>query len=337
MGGLNETDRLRAAGIKAKKASVSRVALSSFVVVQKGPTAHPRAHLSVDEALVEHIKQHGIPTDERRFRAREDGDRLEVIDGARRHKAATVAEAWLRKHQPRQAPLEWDRGDANDLGQLFVDTQIVICSDLDLILERLDANVSRGLPDSPAVLAATVAQIVKLNKGEPDEALMARILDRMPRTVTGPRVVLALLRWDNLSEDLRARYEAGEAPLETLPAVVEARSDERAALLDRLVASGTKTTQAAKRQANKATAERDPWARRMTPRQLEAFAARLDGVNMAHEDDEARLEGVALGLRLAMGSDARTILKGEPLAEVLHRERKAMHKARAASGKRGAK
>src|SRR5262245_32265620 len=59
-GGLNEADRLKTVGIEAKKASVTRAPLGQLVLLREGPTAHPRADLPPDEALVQHIMQHGM-------------------------------------------------------------------------------------------------------------------------------------------------------------------------------------------------------------------------------------------------------------------------------------
>lgn len=315
MGGLNETDRLRKAGIPAKKASVSRVPLSCCVVKTAGPTAHPRARVPLDVELKDWIKLHGVPVGERRFKAKEDGDRLEVIDGARRTKAGLVAQAELQREAPRQPPLEWDRSDPNDPGQLFVDCEIVICGDLELMLERLDANVSRGLPDSKSVLAAIVKQIVRINKGEPDAALMARIVAAMPHGVTSS-VVLALARWDNLAPELQERLDDPAVPIGLLVPVVEARAEDRDALLTSLLAKKITTARGAKRAEN-TERERDgePRPRRLPPRKLLAVAKAVVAVPvMAPAEDEFR-RGLAAGLKLAAGKRAGKLPK--PIAEAI--------------------
>jgi hypothetical protein len=324
--GLNAAARLKKAGIEVKKTDVIRAPLEAMHVVTSGPTRHPRAHLPVDAALVDHIKAHGIPTDERRFKSREDGDRLEVIDGARRTKAARVAETWLQKNQPRQPPLEWDRADPQDPGRLYVETEIVSCSDLDLMLERLGANVSRGLPDSASVLASIVASIIKINKGEPDAALLGRILAAMPQGVTAA-VVTALARWDNLAPELQARFDSGDAPIGLLVPVLAARAEDREAVLARLIRDGVRTAKGATRQANKARNERDPWARRMSPRQAVKVADALTALELPVKVKSDRVkhvaEGIVMGLYLAANEDVESVLSEMPdaLADAIREAR----------------
>ena len=319
--GLNAAARLRQAGADIKKTDVIKFALSSLVVVTKGPAAHPRAHLPVDRALVEHIKVHGIPRE--RFCVREDGERGEVIDGARRTKAARVAEQELQREAPRRAPLEGPFAGPDDPGRLYVEAEVISCSDLELLLRRLDANVRRGLPDSASVLASIVKSIIAINKGEPDDALMRRIVAAMPQGVTAG-VVAALSRWDELTSELQARFDSSEAPIGLLPVVLAARRDEREVVLDKAMRDGVRTAKGATQRANRAKDKADPWARRMTPRQAARVA---EGLMEACPEDSMVVtpKGIAVGLWLATQTDedAQAVLKTLPkrIAEAIRAAR----------------
>ena len=328
--GLNAAARLRQAGADIKKTDVIKFALGSLVVVTKGPAAHPRAHLPVDRALVEHIKVHGIPRE--RFCVREDGERGEVIDGARRTKAARVAEQELQREAPRRAPLEGPFSGPDDPGRLYVEAEVISCSDLELLLRRLDANVRRGLPDSASVLASIVKSIIAINKGEPDDALMRRIVAAMPQGVTAG-VVAALSRWDELTSELQARFDSSEAPIGLLPVVLAARRDEREVVLDKAMRDGVRTAKGATRRANKAKDTADPWARRMTPRFCEALGEALSpfvtsnpGLRDAPKPVVTHVRmGIALGLKLAgaRGAAAEEVLSTlpKPIADAIRAAR----------------
>ena len=308
--GLNAAARLTNAGTGVKKADLLRLPIDVFHIVKSGPTKHPRGHLPPDPELVEHIKLHGIPCDERRFVGKEDGDRIELIGGCRRTVAGLVAQAWLQKHRPNQAPLERDKRDPEGPWVLYAEVELREVSGIDLVLERVNANVSRGLPDSPSVLAAEVKAIVKMNKGAPDADLMRQIVAAMPRGVTAG-VVSALSLWDNLAPELQARFESGEAPIGLLVPVMAARAEEREALLTKLLASGVRTAKGATRARNEERDKADPWARRMSPRKVRAVAEAVHGAFPAKGRAASLSEAafyLASGMRLAAGHDVPGVL-----------------------------
>lgn len=323
-GGLNLAQRMRAQGVDFKKGDVLRVALRQFKIVERGPRKHPRSHLPADPELVAFIKVHGVPTEDRRFEAMQDGEDFEVIEGCRRTVAGRVAEAWLRKHKPRQAPLEYDRVDPTDLGQLYVETVVVSLSDLEIGLRRLNANKARGLPDSPSVLASIVASIIAANKGEPDAALMARIVDAMPRGVTAG-VVTALSRWDELTPELQGRFESGDAPIGLLPIVLAARREDREDVLAKALREGVRTAKGASQRANRAREAKDPWSRRMSPRVALKLAAALEALTGRRAEASIVAGGVSLGLILASGHDPERTLERLPrvVADALRKARAA--------------
>lgn len=245
--GLNEAERLKNAGIDARKASVTRIPISQFYVEKKGPTAHPRWGMR-DDTLKNYIKANGVPGT---FLAREagivdDAMRVELIDGARRCFNGLRAEEELRKESPRQAPLTFDRNDPDDLGRLYVDVDLFAGSDVELLLARLAANSDPGkVPDSPRVLAAIVKSLAKLGCEDID-AIQAV----MPRGIS-KKDVQALGRWDNLLPDAAAMFDSGEAPLGLLSAVLDAPRAEQVVVVKRLLSAGVKSAQGATRVLNK--------------------------------------------------------------------------------------
>lgn len=334
--GLNATARFKAAGVEARKTDVTRIAIAFCIVITEGPTAHPRWKFPIDPDLRARILVDGIPG---RFTVREAPQKsgalmFEIIDGARRFKAALDAQEELRRTRPRQAPLVWDRDDPNDPGSLFVDLDLWDGDDAALLLARLDANRG-GLPDSLSVLAAIVKGLAKL--GCEDVGAIVRV---MPRGIT-PKVVQALGRWGNLVPELRPRFDVGEFPPDLLPAVLDAPRDEQVATAERLKASGIKSTRGATRATNKARDERDPWARRMTPRAARAAAIQIAPADdtceklflQAEEREGVRAAirlGIAIGFRL-QGPEAKGLLDTlpEPIAD-------AIREARAAKPRKGA-
>lgn len=309
MGGLNEADRLKANGVEARKASITRVPIMRFQVEQEGPTAHPRWAWPMSDALRAHVLTEGVPG---RFKARETGVQggvmgLELIDGARRLKAGLSAEEWLREHRPRQPPLVFDRGNPRDEGRLYVDVDLVACSDVELMFERLAANSEPGkVADTPSVLAAIVTGLAKLGCED-----IGAIVKVMPRGV-GPKEVQALARWGNLAADLRPRFDSGEAPIGLLSAVLDAPRKEQAAALDRLLANGVRTAKGATRAAHKAKDKADPWARRMSPRTLVRVADSLRARRGLTPHQRELLCMIAVGFDLST-TKARETLDGLPL------------------------
>lgn len=282
--GMNEADRLKAAGIQAKKGSVSKPPLWQLSLATEGPTAHPRAHLPPDEALVTWIMQHGmVGRDGRpwRFVVRDAGTPddgvmiLEIGDGSRRRNAGMEAErrllveqeARIQKGERRLGPLQFDQKDPRDPGRLHVEIEMFTGSDAEFILTRLAANSEPGkLPDSTEVLAVTVAQLLACGCTDVDA-----IVSVMPRGV-GRKEVSALSRWGNLTEDARLYIVTHDLPPGLLSAILDAPRAEQLPTAIRLHTSGVKTTVGATRKIRQEREERtgEPAskARRWTPAKL---------------------------------------------------------------------
>lgn len=330
--GLNEADRLKQAGIQAKKASVTRLPLGQLALVEEGPTAHPRASLPVDLALKNHIVEHGmVGLDGRpwRFVVRETGVGedgvmgLEVGDGSRRTRAGLEAERYLRLQRPRQAPLHFDRGDPADLGRLYVDVELFNGTDAEFILARLAANSEPGkLPDSTEVLAVTVAQLLAVGCTDVDE-----IVAHMPRDVRR-KEVQALARWDNLTKEAKAFIVEHDLLPGLLPAILDAPRAEQLATAMRLHANGVKSAAGATRQLRREREERtgEPAskARRWAPAKLVRCAKAIsvpskvilpdEDQSMTPEDivklvDDAEGRGFAKALLFAAGEKTGKIPK----------------------------
>lgn len=258
MSGMNEAERLKNAGLDAKKATTTKLPVGQMFVALTGPTAHPRAALPVDEALVQHIMANGMRAasgEPWRFIGRElvcevpgEGPTIEVeiCNGSRRHKAALEAEKRLRKSAPRCAPLIWDKADPRDLGRLFVEVSLIPSGDdAAFLMARLAANTEPGkLPDSVEVQAKTVIQLVKLGC-EDFDALRAVLPDSPTR-----KEVEALSRWEDLTPAARLRFSVVNAPRGILPAVLAVPRVAQLDEIDRLMAQGLRTTKGVTRRAN---------------------------------------------------------------------------------------
>jgi len=273
--GLNEADRLKNAGIHAKKASISRVPVRELYVETSGPTMHPRWSLPVDPNLRDHIIANGMTGRDGvpwQFLVRErwlteDRMVLELGNGSRRTKAALAAEDWLREFRPRQAPLQFDRADPNDLGRLHVSVELNNVEDAEFLLIRLAANSEPGkLPDSAEVLAITVAQLTACGCDD-----LKAICAVMPRGV-GPKEVAALSRWSELTPESRALYVASDAPVVLLAAVLEGPRGTQTDRLEKLLAEGVKSAAGAtrhiRREREERTGEPAAKARRWNPAKL---------------------------------------------------------------------
>lgn len=331
--GLNEADRLKAAGIEAKKASVTRMRVNQLALLAEGPTAHPRAGLPPDPGLVSWIKANGmvgldgVPW---RFLCRElglDGDgvmQIEVGNGSRRANAALLAEEQLRSGAPRQAPLHFKRDDPSDLGRLFVDVELFSGTDAEFILARLAANSEPGkLPDSTEVLAVTVAQLLAAGCTEVDE-----IVAVMPAGVRR-KEVQALARWENLTKEARLYIVEHDLPPGLLPAILDAHRTEQLSTAMRLHAAGVKSAAGATRKIRQDREERtgEPAskARRWNPAKLVRCARAIsvpskvilpdEEQTMSPEDiaklvDDAEARGFAKALLFAAGEKTGKIPVG---------------------------
>lgn len=124
------------------------------------------------------------------------------------------------------------------------------------------------------------------------------------------------------------------APLGLLAAVLDAPRAEQVATLDKLLAAGVRTAKGATRKANAEKAARDPWARRMSPRQAcevgIAVSPSSDFATAARVDPDVLRSGIRIGLYLAANRDIDKILKTlpKPIADAI-REARATKPARA--------
>ena len=345
MGGMNEAERLKDAGLDAKKATTTKLPVGQMFVATKGPTAHPRAGLPVDEALVQHIMANGMrATSGEPWRligrelvcdATRDGVTIEVeiCNGSRRHKAALEAEKRLRKSAPRCAPLIWDKADPADLGRLFVEVSLIPSGDdAAFLMARLAANTEPGkLPDSVEVQAKTVIQLVKL--GCEDFDAVRAVLPGNPTR----KEVEALSRWEDLTVVARSHFVEVNAPRGILPAVLAAPRAEQCAAVDRLMAQGVRTVKGATRRANterEKNGEPRPMRAMKPAKCLEVAKAAL-AVNVetlkAGEADFVR--GVAFFARY-VGGAKRPGTCPAPVLEILKRARGGkLAKRKAARGK----
>lgn len=244
--GMNEADRLGNEGMTSKKGSVTKLPIFQLTLKRTGPTAHPRADLPFDEAMVQHIMKHGMRAmtgEPWRFLVRDNGKgpedlwpEVEIINGSRRENAAIEAERRLREMAPNMPPLAIDKNDPKGLGRLFVEVELFSGSDAELIFARLAANSEPGkLPDSLEVLALTVLQLVDLGVDDVDEMLKV-----MPHGTTKPDVI-ALTRWKNLMSDARDVLVRENAPVYMLAQVLAVKRDRQADMARKLLASGAKT------------------------------------------------------------------------------------------------
>ena len=238
MGGLNAADRLRAGGLDAAKATEIRVAIGDIWIPPAGhPLAHPRASDPLDEEMVVDIMRRGI---EQAVLVRDDGvqdgrRRLTLVDGCRRICHGKEAERRLEKSM--RCKVELFTGD-----------------DAALIRERLRRNSGAfSKPDAPSVLAATFAQLAALGMTEEEIAVGPPVMEA--------EIVGALLAWDNLPSSVAAKVDAGDVPLDVLPALFDVAREDREQAADLILGAGAKTRRAARkllRPAKKATQRRPP-------------------------------------------------------------------------------
>lgn len=206
---------------------------------------------------------------------------------------------------------------------LMVEVELHTGDEKSFLLERARRNDHDRFArkDSRSVLAFRVKQLLSAGVTAKEIAAVC------PREV-GPGEVDALDRWDALCSEAKARFEAG-APLALLPTIVELPSSRQVPELDRLQANGVRTKAGATRARNKARDERDPWARRMSPRQLVKVAdvLRARGGKGA---EGAAIACVEVTIRvMAGGAEAKKAAENLPSFMV-----DAIREARAAKGRR---
>lgn len=269
-------ERLRAGGIEAKKGKQVLAPVSALWFAPKGHALHdPRSQYPTDEAMAEDMAarhRRGDAVLDHAILAREEpqGDGtviLHVCDGHQRTKALTLAEQLLKT-------------------PLTVKVDLIDGDDAEFIEERTRRNSRQwDKADKPSVLAVRVRQL--LSFGRETKAIAAV----MPKGI-GPAEVEAIARWKNLTAEARERFDA-DAPLGLLAAVLDAPRDEQVATLDRLMANGVRTAKGATRQANKAKDSRDPWARRMSPRQAVRMAADVSNAVFGAQSIDTALHTLA--------------------------------------------
>lgn len=312
--GLNESDRLKSAGLVTKKASTTKAPLYQLTLKREGPTAHPRADLAPDEALVQHIMKNGmraVTGEPWRFLVRDNGKgaedlwpEIEIINGSRRDNAGLEAERRLRESAPRMPPLVFDKKDESDLGRLYVEVELFTGSDAELILARLAANSEPGkLPDSIEVLALTVAQFVTLTGITDAKELLGVLADLqkvMPPGTTAADVS-ALSRWKNLTPEARTALVEANAPVHVLTHVLAVKRSEQVAMARKLIESGAKDRGMVGKEAKKERAANGhEVAFKWSPRKLEKLAKHVESEKVGSARDRAMLSA---GLLLASGRD----------------------------------
>lgn len=307
--GRNVVQRLQDGGIEAKKGTQVTVPVGDIWAPPKGhPLYHPRFGDPVDPEMRDDILARGV---EKPIKVRDDGvqddgrRRLLLVDGGRRTCNALAAQTV--SGQVLYVPIEFFTGD-----------------DAEVLLERIRANADPlKKADKPSILALTIRQYTALRPGAEPREIARELADVMPRGI-GASEVEALARWNNLTAEARHRFDDG-APLGLLASVLDAPRAEQVATLDKLLAAGVRTAKGATRKANAEKAARDPWARRMSPRQLVDVAKHLEGRIHTIGTFKADVAMVAAVLRIASGRDVEAWLAAlpRPLADAIREARAA--------------
>jgi hypothetical protein len=305
--GLNAAARLRAGNIDAKKTDAISVPARAIFVPPKGhPLAHPRFADAVDPSMRDDILDRGV---EKPIRVRDDGEKdgtrvLLLVDGGRRLRNTLAAEE--KAGTEIRVPIEFFTGD-----------------DAAVIRERLRANSDPlKKPDAPSILAKTVRQYMALRPGAEPKEIARELADVMPRGV-GATEIDALGRWNNLTAEARALFDDGTFPLCILAAVLDAPRDEQVEKGHKLVAAGVRTVKGATRKANAEKDTRDPWARRMTPRQADRIAEVV--MQVSDTKGHAFTAYAAMKLVNAKGHEAADLLAKlpKPIADAIREARAA--------------
>lgn len=334
MSGPSTAERFRANGIPTKKCAVETVAIEWLTIVTDGDTAHPRWDEPLDGELQEVIRDRGIPD---RFVVKERGKRegrptfvvnektgkvtaewtelpgdetlvLEVIDGARRLKNALIVQAQLRKTAPRSAPLQPNKADPDGPWHLWVALDTFAGTDAELWIARLQANNPKNLPDSPRILAVSIAAAKRCGAD-------MDVVFRSMRPRVSPAEMEALSRWGNLRPELRPRFDSGEIPLALLPKVLDAAPEKQVETAEMLKASGATTTAAATRATNRDKAQKSA-AKGQAPKRMEKhqIAALVTSV-MRLAPTNHRMASFAAGIQLGAGTGGVIPDEFKPLVE----------------------
>jgi hypothetical protein len=271
--------RLRAKGIEANEVSASRMQLvphTSLVIASKGDALFdPRSLDPVDPEMAANMVD--------RVNAGETPNRLALL-------------VWERPGCPGLLVGDGHQR-TNALGQaskllggraLMVLVEFFDGDEKDFLLERARRNDHDRFAkkDRAGILAFRVKQLTAVGATERE------IADAMPKGI-GPSEVAALARWGSLSADARKLFDDGTFPIGLLAAVLDAPRDEQVATGQRLLAAGVKTAKGATRAANRAKSERDPWARRMSPKQAIRMAADVGNAVYGAQSLEAAIHTLA--------------------------------------------
>ena len=309
--GRNAEQRHRDAGIEATRLSGSDALKVPHSALWMAPNGHvlydPRSEEPPDPVLVESMLAriaegyiaNKLAIDVRIDELKDGGLRHVVIDGHRRSVAIAEVVRVLR--------------ESGKLGKRE-EIKILIASwhgsDAEAIQYRLRANDPRlSKPDSTEVMAFRVMQLRGLG------LTVKQIADGCPKGV-GVSEVEALVRFKDLEPALRSKVPVG-----LLAAVLAAPREEQAAKLTELQANGVRTAKGATRRANGARDKADPWARRMTPKQVVAMASGLLKLRagLRSSGQVAVADALIAGLYLAANEDVENVLSElpKPIADAI--------------------
>lgn len=262
MSGMNAVTKLKSQGIDAAQDSQPKVSVFDIMIPTDGPLAHPRANDPVDEELLTNANGTGIMDVGRVSRpvliwrnGVVNGKlQLVLIAGSRRTKGLIEA---VRRWK--------ERGEFRD-GMHRIDVKYFIGDEKAAWKARLLENSDpEKKPDSAKVLAMSAIAMRKVQMTD-DE-----ILAVMPRIVRTKADLEALLRWDDLTPEAAARFDAG-APLALLGTVLDAPREKQAETVQTLIAAGATTSNKAGRVVNQtARANGTKAARPLTPKQIRAL------------------------------------------------------------------
>ncbi len=298
--GRSAKDRFTQGGIEGvKEISASRKMMFPVSALWQAPPDHPlhdpRSLYAPDQAMAEDMADR-IRRGEMALMfpilAREEPQaggkiRLHVCNGSQRTNAARVAERIL-----------FERGDLSKGSGLNIEVELFTGDDAEFLEARILANAADPWrkADLPSILAVRCLQLTAFGR---EPSAIAKVCG----DGIGPAEVEALLRWGNLGDEGKARFDAG-APIGLLAAVLSAPRDEQIATLDRLIAKGIRSTRTATRAINKERGAIPKPTLRRVAREVERYRPRepneeeIEGV-MALDPQRIFFEGMRTGLDMA--------------------------------------
>ena len=268
-------------GFEVERNSLSLVHPGALYFHPEGhPLHHPRAEDPVDEALVLSLMEEGnhvplvvrVEFDEHKNRV------LAVCDGARRARAAMVAQTRLREAKNQRILKELD---GRWVFPLKVDFLTTDTTDADFLYKRqeLDHEPTKK-PHSTYVLCKSVIQLDKYGVD------VNRILSVLPRGWT-PGHVEMVTTMPMIAPELAARFDARDesgaatVSIGLLPAVLSVAPVDREEVLDDLVQAGCTSPSAATRRVN--AYKRENITPPPVPRESDSGAATADAPDI--DDD----------------------------------------------------